>query len=164
MCAFDRTSPAPFSLDIGTTENLLLNANGGDDTFTAGNGLSTLIAITVDGGIGNDTLSGGDGADVLLGGDGNDTVDGNRGNDVALLDAGDDVFVWDPGDGSDIIEGQAGQDTLVFNGAAAAEFIEISANAGRARFFRDVGNITMDLNDVNGSISMPWGRRCHYGQ
>jgi Ca2+-binding RTX toxin-like protein len=145
---FDRTSPAPFSLDIGTTENLLLNANGGDDTFTAGNGLSTLIAITVDGGTGDDTLSGGDGADVLLGGDGNDTVDGNRGNDVALLDAGDDVFVWDPGDGSDVIEGQAGQDALVFNGAAAAEFIEISANAGRARFFRDVGNITMDLNDV----------------
>ena len=30
---FDRLSPAPFSLDIGTTENLVVNANGGDDVF-----------------------------------------------------------------------------------------------------------------------------------
>ena len=37
---FDRISPAPFSLDIGTTENLVLNMNGGDDVFTAGNGLA----------------------------------------------------------------------------------------------------------------------------
>ena len=37
---FDRVDPAPFSLDIGTTENLVLNMNGGDDKFTAGNGLA----------------------------------------------------------------------------------------------------------------------------
>src|SRR5215216_6639539 len=53
---FDRIDPAPFSLDIGTSENLVLNANGGDDSFTAGNGLATLIQITVDGGAGNDTI------------------------------------------------------------------------------------------------------------
>src|SRR5262249_53046232 len=34
---FDRLNPAPFSIDIGTSENLVLNANGGDDTITAGN-------------------------------------------------------------------------------------------------------------------------------
>src|SRR5215470_9986679 len=28
---FDRTSPAPFSIDIGTTEQLVVRANGGDD-------------------------------------------------------------------------------------------------------------------------------------
>ena len=28
--------PRPFCLDIGTTENLVLNANGGDDFITAG--------------------------------------------------------------------------------------------------------------------------------
>ena len=49
---FDRTDPAPFSLDIGSSENLVVNANGGDDSFTAGNGLASLIAITVDGGAG----------------------------------------------------------------------------------------------------------------
>jgi Ca2+-binding RTX toxin-like protein len=83
---FDRTDPAPFSLDIGSTENLVVNANGGDDTFTAGNGLAALIAITVDGGAGNDTLIGGDSNDVLIGGDGNDVIDGGRGSDV--LDGG----------------------------------------------------------------------------
>jgi RTX calcium-binding nonapeptide repeat (4 copies) len=33
---FDRVDPASFTLDIGTTENLVLNANGGDDIITAG--------------------------------------------------------------------------------------------------------------------------------
>ena len=28
---FDRLNPAPFAIDIGTSENLVLNANGGDD-------------------------------------------------------------------------------------------------------------------------------------
>jgi RTX calcium-binding nonapeptide repeat (4 copies) len=60
---FDRVNPAPFSLDIGTTENLVLNANGGDDTFAATGNLAALIKITVDGGAGNDTLRGSNGAD-----------------------------------------------------------------------------------------------------
>ena len=145
---FDRISPAPFSLDIGTTENLVLHANGGDDVITAGNGLASLINLTLDGGDGNDTITGGDGADTLLGGDGNDTVIGGRGNDVASLGAGDDTFVWNPGDGSDTVEGGAGFDTLQFNGANVSENIDISANGGRVRFFRNVGNVTMDLNNV----------------
>src|SRR4029434_2821767 len=56
---FDRITPAPFSIDIGTSENLVLNMNGGTDTFTGSNGLATLIQITVDGGTGNDTITGG---------------------------------------------------------------------------------------------------------
>jgi Ca2+-binding RTX toxin-like protein len=145
---FDRINPAPFSIDIGTSEKLVVNANGGDDTVTAGNGLASLIQLTVDGGAGNDTITGGDGADVLLGGDGNDTVIGGRGNDVALLGAGDDTFVWNPGDGSDTVEGQAGQDIMLFNGANVSEKIDLSANGGRLRFTRDVASITMDVNDV----------------
>jgi Ca2+-binding RTX toxin-like protein len=145
---FDRVSPAPFSLDIGTSENLVVNMNGGDDSFSASNGLAALIAITVDGGAGNDTILGGDGNDKLLGGDGNDFIDGNRGNDVAFLGAGNDTFQWDPGDGSDIVEGQAGIDTMQFNGANIAERMDVSANGSRVRFTRDVANITMDLNGV----------------
>ena len=145
---FDRVSPAPFFLDIGTTENLVLNANGGDDVITAGNGLASLIKLTIDGGAGNDTITGGDGNDTLLGGDGNDLITGGRGNDIALLGAGDDTFIWNPGDGSDIVEGQDGIDTLLFNGANIDENIDISANGGRARFTRDIANITMDLNNV----------------
>jgi Ca2+-binding RTX toxin-like protein len=145
---FDRVNPAPFSIDIGTSENLVLNANGGDDSFSATGNLAALIKITVDGGTGNDNLTGSNGVDTLLGGDGNDFVDGNQGNDVALLGAGDDSFQWDPGDGSDTIEGQDGTDTMLFNGANIAENFDVSANGGRVRFTRNIANIVMDTNDV----------------
>jgi Ca2+-binding RTX toxin-like protein len=83
---FDRTSPAPFSLDIGTTENFVLNMNGGDDVFTAGNGLAPLIHLTVDGGAGNDTITGGDGNDTLLGGDGARSRQAGRGRQPRRAD------------------------------------------------------------------------------
>jgi Ca2+-binding RTX toxin-like protein len=149
---FDRVTPAPFALDVGTSEKLVLNANGGDDRFSATGNLAALIAITVDGGAGNDTLLGGNGADVLLGGDGNDVVDGNQGNDVALLGAGDDTFQWDPGDGSDVVEGQAGTDAMLFNGSNVGENMDVSANGSRVRFTRNVANIVMDLNDVESIV------------
>jgi Ca2+-binding RTX toxin-like protein len=146
---FDRISPAPFTLDIGTTENLVLNMNGGDDVFTASNGLAGLINLTVDGGAGNDTITGGDGNDRLLGGDGDDLIIGGRGNDQLFGGAGNDTFVWNPGDGSDTIDGGDGSDTLVFNGANVAEKINITAAARHhVQFTRDVANITMDLNGI----------------
>jgi Ca2+-binding RTX toxin-like protein len=145
---FDRLDPAPFFLDIGTTENLVLNMNGGDDRFSATGNLSALINLTIDGGAGNDTILGGNGNDKLLGGDGNDFIDGNQGNDTILLGAGDDVMQWDPGDGSDTVEGQDGSDRMLFNGSAAAESFAVSANGARVMFTRNVGNITMDLNGI----------------
>jgi Ca2+-binding RTX toxin-like protein len=154
---FDRTDPGPFSIDIGTSENLILNANGGDDVITAGNGLAGLIQLTLDGGTGNDTITGGDGNDTLIGGDGNDTIIGGKGNDKAILGAGDDTFVWNPGDGSDSVEGQGGNDTMVFNGAAADEKIDLSANGVRFKLTRDVGNVTMDTNEVENINVNPLG-------
>ena len=147
---FDRLDPAPFAIDIGTSENLVLNANGGNDSFSATGNLAALIQLTIDGGTGNDTILGSNGIDLLLGGDGDDFIDGQQGNDVALMGAGDDVFQWDPGDGSDVVEGQDGADTMLFNGSAGAEIFEVSANGGRVRFTRNLGNIVMDLNDVEG--------------
>ena len=145
---FDRTSPAPFSIDIGTTEKLAVDTNGGDDSFSATGNLAALIAITVDGGEGNDTLLGSNGADTLLGGAGNDFVDGNQGADTGVLGAGDDVFQWDPGDGSDTVEGQDGLDKMLFNGANIAESFDVSPNGQRVRFLRNIGNITMDTSGV----------------
>ncbi|HET8949643.1 MAG TPA: hypothetical protein VFN44_04005, partial [Solirubrobacteraceae bacterium] len=55
---FDRLDPAPFSIDIGTSENLVLNANGGDDKFSATGNLAALIKSTVDGGTGADEILG----------------------------------------------------------------------------------------------------------
>ena len=82
----------------------------------------------------------------IIGSKGDDVVIGGQGNDVASLGAGNDTFVWNPGDGSDIVEGQAGADTLQFNGSNIGENIDISANGSRIRLSRDIGSITMDVN------------------
>ena len=63
---FDRTGPTPpgpFNLDIVRAERPDMNANGGDDTFTADGGLDALgFKLDVSGGDGNDVLTGDDGA------------------------------------------------------------------------------------------------------
>jgi Ca2+-binding RTX toxin-like protein len=154
---FDRLTPAPFSIDIGTSEKLVVNMNGGEDRFSASGNLAALIKLTIDGGAGNDTLLGGNGDDSLLGGAGNDFIDGNQGNDVAFLGTGDDTFQWNPGDGSDTVEGQDGTDTMLFNGSNVNENMDVSANGSRVRFFRNVGNITMDLDGVESTVANTLG-------
>ena len=142
---------AVFSFPRAAVTQIDVNARGGDDNvrIDESNGLFTnAIPTTVDGGVGDDTLVGGSGAETFIGGPGNDSVDGNRGNDVAQLGADDDTFTWDPGDGSDVVEGQGGRDTMVFNGANVSEQITLSANGSRLRLFRNVANITMDTDGV----------------
>jgi len=140
--------PAGFRLDVGGVESLVISTGAGDDVVSGQNGLSLLTQLTIDGGAGNDTITGGDGDDLLLGGTGNDRIIGARGADLARLGGGDDTFVWNPGDGSDTVEGDAGTDTLVFDGSNIQEHIDISANATRVRMTRDVASVTMDLNRV----------------
>jgi Ca2+-binding RTX toxin-like protein len=131
-----------------TFDQLVVNGLGGNDRIDARPLATAAMALTFDGGAGNDTLIGGVGADVLLGGDGDDIVIGGRGNDVALLGAGNDTFAWVPGDGSDTIEGQDGTDDLSFVGSNASEVFDVSANGGRVLFLRNVAAVTLDLNDV----------------
>jgi Ca2+-binding RTX toxin-like protein len=156
---FDRITPAPFNIDIGTTENLVVNAGGGDDVITAGNGLASLINLTLDGGDGNDTITGGDGNDLLIGGAGNDVVIGGRGTDTAQLGTGDDTFIWNPGDGNDTVDGGDGTDTLQFNGANVNEVMSLTAAShGHVTLTRNVGNISMDLvNKENVQIAAAGG-------
>jgi Ca2+-binding RTX toxin-like protein len=145
---FDRLDPAPFAIDMGTMEKLELKMGGGDDSFSAAGNLAALISVTVDGGAGNDTILGSNCRDLLIGGSGDDFIDGQQGDDTTLMGAGDDVFQWDPGDGSDTVEGQDGFDKMLFNGSGGSEIMALSANGGRATFTRNLGNIVMDLNDV----------------
>ncbi len=129
-------------------DQLIINANAGDDTVSAQNLAADALRLTTDAGDDNDTVRGSAGADITIGGQGNDTVDGNQGNDTALLGGEDDRFIWDPGDGSDTIEGQAGRDTLTFNGSGVNEQFDASPNGSRVRFVRNVGNIVMDVDDL----------------
>jgi Ca2+-binding RTX toxin-like protein len=98
---FDRTDPAPFSVDIGTTENLLVNAGGGNDRIRGFEGLAGLIKSTFNGDDGNDAIRGTDGEDALGGGNGHDVitsidkaadaVECGNGFDLALVDRRDTV-------------------------------------------------------------------------
>ncbi len=120
-----------------------LFGDNGNDVLTGGSGADQLF-----GGNGNDTLNGGDGNDILDGGAGDDTVVGGKGTDTAFLGAGNDTFIWNPREGSDVVEGQAGFDTLDFRGDNISENITISANGSRALLSRTAGNVIMDLNGV----------------
>jgi Ca2+-binding RTX toxin-like protein len=86
---FDRVSqnPAPFSIDIGTTERLLLNADGGDDKIFTRDGLAGLIAGEFNGGEGNDLVEGTDSPDRLNGDAGHDVIN-SRDKAEDLLDCG----------------------------------------------------------------------------
>ena len=102
---FDRTGPSPvpgpFNLDIGTSESLVLNAGGGDDTIEGAKGLAGLIKSTLNGDDGNDRITGTDGEDRLSGGKGSDIlrardkaedlVDCGSGLDLARVDRRDFV-------------------------------------------------------------------------
>jgi Ca2+-binding RTX toxin-like protein len=123
----------------GANDRLTLNAQAGDDVVNGSSLAAGTIQISMTGGLGTDFFVGSPGDDFFTGGDG---------DDVALMGAGDDTFTWNPGDDNDILEGQAGLDTLLFNGANISENIDIAANGGRVRFFRNVATVVMDMNDV----------------
>ncbi len=57
--SFARTSPGPFNLDVGTTEVLRLNANGGDDTVSLGDltGVADVTTVSLFGQDGNDAFN-----------------------------------------------------------------------------------------------------------
>ncbi|MGO4831043.1 beta strand repeat-containing protein, partial [Rhizobiaceae sp. 2RAB30] len=123
----------------GALDKLVLIGANGNDTIDAGALAAGKMNLEFQGGLGADVFIGSQGNDLMLGGDG---------NDVARMGAGDDVFFWNPGDDNDTIEGQTGSDTLFFNGANVGETVDISANGSRAHFFRNIANVTMDMDGV----------------
>jgi hypothetical protein len=142
---------ADFSFARTAVEAIDVKVGDGNDVVRiddANGSFTDTIPTTLSGGDGDDSLTGGLGAETFRGGDGNDRVIGGKGADTAYLGDGDDSFRWDPGDGSDVIEGQDGTDEMAFNGAAAGETVNMSANGDRLTFFRQPANITMDTRGV----------------
>jgi hypothetical protein len=120
-----------------------IRAGWGDDQIVGGAGDDT-----ISGGSGRDQLLGGAGSDFMVGNSGADFVNGGIGTDTELLGSGDDVAGWDPGEGNDVVLGQSGRDTLVFNGANGDEQMRLFREGDGAVFFRTQGNIRMDLDSV----------------
>ena len=93
----------------GANDTLVVNGLGGNDTIDA-SALSTgHINLVLNGGDGNDILTGSEAATTWW--------MAAAATTWHFFGKGDDTFIWNPGDGSDTVEGQAGTDTLLFNGA-----------------------------------------------
>ncbi len=136
------------NINATNVEEITVTGGIGEDTFAVSGNVAALTHLTLDGGAGNDHISGGNGNDLLIGGEGDDVIDGNQGNDTVLMGAGTDTFIWDPGDGSDVVDGGTGTDVLLFNGSNATENMVIGADGDHAFINRDIGNIHMDLDNV----------------
>ncbi len=122
-----------------------INGDEGDDTITGGRGLDSIFGgagndvidgnaemdrleggagdDTLRGGAGEDTVSGGSGDDLVDGGDDDDLLVGDEGIDTLLGGAGDDRMVdanvpRDDGPGWSVMDGGAGDDTLIFEGGS----------------------------------------------
>jgi Ca2+-binding RTX toxin-like protein len=94
----------------------VITGGAGDDTITAGAG----VALTANGGLGNDTITGDSAADTLNGEAGNDTLAGAGGADILNGGDGDDTFS----------EGTATNGGDVFNGGAGTDTVDYSARTG----------------------------------
>src|SRR5207244_4485958 len=118
------------------TDQLVLNGGGDNDTIDASALLAGRIALTLNGGAGNDTLTGSAGNDFLFGGDGDDRLTGGPGDDQQFGEAGNDRMIWNQGDGTDLVEGGDGTDTAEVNGGNGGETFTMTANGARVRFDR----------------------------
>ncbi len=108
------------AIDPGFSAMLQVLGADGNDSLNA---LSTNFAVTLDGGVGNDTLIGGSLADSILGGADADSINGQAGNDTVIAGIGNDVISGGDGDdllnsgnGNDVLAGGAGNDTLTAGG------------------------------------------------
>ncbi|HEY0651374.1 MAG TPA: hypothetical protein VGD44_26030, partial [Phenylobacterium sp.] len=127
-------------------------------TFTGGDAAEIITPATVSPGvIAVGAARPSSAGDAIFGGAGNDTIDGGRGDDYIAggLDAdllsggeGNDAFAWSPGDGSDTIDGGKGVDALLFQTGDVSEIISLANQAGHAILTRDVGLVTLDLDNV----------------
>jgi Ca2+-binding RTX toxin-like protein len=137
-------------LGAGSGDSLTLNLLGGDDAADGSRLPAGPLALTMNGGDGDDTLVGGNGDDTLDGGVGNDSVDGNPGNDLIALGDGDDRFAWNSGDGADTVEGGGGSDQLTATGSDAPDTFTLTADRDRARVSRDANVLLVNAHDVEG--------------
>ncbi len=105
------------SVDGSLAATITIAAGGGDDIVDLA---AIALPVTVDGGVGNDSLTGSTANDRLIGGPGNDRIDGLSGDDTIaggagrdwLLGGTDNDRVSGQGGSGDVVSGGPGNDTL----------------------------------------------------
>ncbi len=126
-----RVTGLPYEVRVtGTTtaDRLTIRGNAGNDTLrvlnTTGPTVDSLIAVTLAGSIGNDTLIG---SDILIGGIGDDYLEGGALADQLFGNEGEDTMVG--GAGNDTFDGGDGFDSILVRGTSAADAIDINQTA-----------------------------------
>jgi uncharacterized protein YkwD len=89
-----KVNPQTYTFAYKSVKRISVFALGGNDSVTAA---AAVLAVNIDGGIGNDTLSGTGGNDTLLGNGGDDVLFGNYGNDLLIGGGGADKINGGPG-------------------------------------------------------------------
>ena len=138
--AGDQTVPA------NGTFTAIVNGGDGNDSIAVVAKSTELASSGLNGDGGDDLVSGPDSNDTLTGGDGNDRLVGARGDDVMNGGAGNDTLVWNQGDGSDVADGDLGNDGAEVNGAPTlGDVLTLEASARRVKLQRtNLGPFTFD--------------------
>lgn len=124
---------------------LFVSASG---TATGTGGISNVENLT--GGAGADSLVGTINANVLTGGSGNDFLVGTRGNDTVSGGVNSDNLAWSNGDGTDVVDGNAGTDTIQVNGATTDDQVTVYAGPGGRTGFDRISPAPFSL-DIGGT-------------
>jgi serralysin len=154
------------------TDQLVVNGGAGGDTINASALPAGAIALTLDGGAGNDTLIGGPGNDVLIGGAGLDHLSGGAGQDTFVF-TGASLAALDTGTGAnrDVIQDFSG-DILDLHlidadvntvGDQAFSFIGTNAftAAGQVHFFADGAGNTIVEGNVDNNLGADFQIELH---
>lgn len=119
----------------------IVEAGDGDDIVDF-SGVDS-VAVTINGGNGNDVLGGSNGNDTLNGGAGNDRLFGSKGNDTLNGGTGDDAYYYNLGDGNDTIVETSGTDSIVFG--AGIGFADLSLSVSGEDVVISVGGATITV-------------------
>jgi len=125
----------------------VVTGGSGNDTMTAAAG----VAVTFNGGAGDDTLIGDSGNDTLNGGAGNDTLRGKAGNDTLNGDDGNDTFDEESAaNGGDVMNGGNGIDTVDYSARTVALIVTMDGAAANDGESGENDNIKSDVENIKG--------------
>ncbi|HEV7606769.1 MAG TPA: calcium-binding protein [Steroidobacteraceae bacterium] len=134
------------------SDHIVVRGAGGADVINAATVPAAAANLTLDGGIGNDTLIAGGNDTILLGGAGNDLLIGNSGDDTLNAGGGNDILFG--GGGNDLFSGDDDFTILDFHaGAGSADRIDLRNVAG----IDDLGDVFATAHNILGGVVLDFG-------
>ena len=138
-----------------TTRRLLVELNGGNDSFTVAALPITVftLGVSVQGGLGNDTLTGGAGSETLSGDGGNDSIVAGAGDDVLIGGAGIDTLDGGAGTADRLEEFSDGNLTLSNSQLIGIE-TDVLRNLERVRLTGGATAQTFNASAFTGNVTL----------